>query len=307
MIEASACQNTYFSTQLAIELKSTELAIALQFFINVISNHKRMGRNLIDGFTWNYCSLKELVEYFPFWTEKMIRTRIQTLVQMGILKTAKYNKAKYDQTLWYSFADEKKWGIEAIHAICPIGQIGNSIRETQETQTGRPIPSTTTPTTPSFNGVNEAASPSVTHNKKGRGSVSSFISKFTDDQLNCLEWLKSQNLNTSEETLTWWARKYSLVRLESVIREAKKRNPKSLGAYIQKLLKDEATVVAGRVELNAEYATTLKEFRNWHALEIHQKYAKIVVGNSTIEIDFNMEPQEFMDYIESKYQSYGAN
>lgn len=300
------CHNTYFSTQIAIELKSTELAIALQFFLNVIYKHKLMGRNFIDGRTWNYCTHEQLIEYFPFWTEKMIRTRIEHLVKMGILKTSNYNVKKYDRTLWYAFTNEEKWALDKVKPICPNGQMDLPKRANANAQMGTPIPLTKTPTTSSLLKVNDGASPSLTSSINGKGSLYKRKAKYTEDQRNCLQWLKSLNLDTSDDTLSWWARNYTLPRLEEVYRESVKRKPKSLGAYMQKLLKKQAVVVSGRIEINAEFTKYFKDLRNWNDLEIHQKYASINCGNHNIEIDFNMEPESFRDYLEQKYQTFDS-
>lgn len=295
------CQNTYFSTQLAIELKSTELAIILQFFINVITNHIRMGRNSIDGRTWNFCSQAQLVEYFPFWTEKMIRTRLEKLVKMGILITANHNKLKYDRTLWYAFKDQSKWGLDKIQTICPIGKMEDSDQENGQTQMGGPIPSTTTPTTPFVYQVNDDISLTPQKNKKKslfKGKV-----KFSEDQLAAFDFLKSLNLDTSDDTLSWWARTYTLSRLSEVYKEAVKRKPDSLGAYMQKLLKKGAVVIAGRIEINSEFAIFYKELKKWSLFEIRQKYAIAKIDGKEIEIDFNMDPDLFRKYLEQKYTS----
>ena len=301
------CHNTYFSTQIAIELKSTELAIAIQFFINVIYKHKLMSRHFIDGRTWNYCTREQLIEYFPFWTEKMIRTRIEHLVKIGILKTANYNHKKYDRTLWYAFDDESKWGLDKVKAICPNGQMELPKQANGIAQMGRPIPLTTTQTTPFIDGVNDKAPPSLTSSTSSKKSVFKGKAKFTDEQRDVFEWLKGMGIDSSEDTLSWWARNYSLQRLNEVHREALNRKPDSIGAYMQKLLKSGSVVVAGRVELNAEFAQLFKNIRKWKSLEIHQKYASINRGNHTIEIDFNMEPDAFRDYLEQKYATFESN
>lgn len=139
---STTCHFTSFSTQLAIELNSIDLAVTIQFFINVISNHKRMGRNLIEGKTWNYCSVEQLIEYFPFWTQKQIRLRIESLVKLNILMVGNHNKLKIDRTLWYAFSDEKKWGLDKIKPINLNNNYDLPKWENGFIQMGKPIPYT---------------------------------------------------------------------------------------------------------------------------------------------------------------------
>ena len=148
------------------------------------------------------------------------------------------------------------------------------------------------------------AAPSLTQKiEKPKKSLFKGKPKFSDEQRFCLEWLKTLQLDTSEDTLSWWARTYPMMRLDEVHREALKRKPDSIGAYMQMLLKKQAVVVTGRVELNKEYAKEFKEFYKWKDLEIHQKFASVVVGNQEIEIEFNMEHEAFREYLTKKYDN----
>ena len=297
-----------YSIPVAIQYKSTDVAICVQFFVNMITRHKLAGRNFVEGRTWNYCTLEKLQEYFPFWTPKMIRTRVKELVTLGILIVGNFNDKRYDRTLWYAFADEVKFGVAGIEPICPNGQMDLPNQANGFAQEGRPIPLTKTTTNSSVFEVNDTASPSLTSSINDKRSLYKGKARYSQEQLDSLHWLKSLNLDTSEATLSWWARTYPLSRLDEVHREAVKRKPKSLGAYMQRLLKQGSVVVSGRVELNAEFAQCFKALRNWNSLEIHQKYASINRGNHNIEIDFNMEPEAFRDYLEQKYETFeGTN
>lgn len=304
MNDSIAVSTGTYSIPVAIQYKSTDVAICVQFFVNMITRHKLAGRNFVEGRTWNYCTLEKLQEYFPFWTPKMIRTRVKELVTLGILVVGNFNDKRYDRTLWYAFADESKFGVAGIQPICPNGQMDLPNQANGFAQTGKPIPLTKTTTNSFVYDVNEG---SVTPSINDKGSLYKGKAKYSSDQIDALEWLKSLGLDTSDSTLSWWARTYPLSRLDEVHREAVKRKPKSLGAYMQKLLKKQAIVVSGRVELNAEFTECFKALRNWNSLEIHQKYASINRGSHTIEIDFNMEPEAFRDYLEQKYQTFEGN
>lgn len=128
------------------------------------------------------------------------------------------------------------------------------------------------------------------------------------EHLAVYEWLLTLQLEgTLDKTLTWWAKTYSITRLDEVYREAKKHNPKSIGAYMYMLLDNKKIVSSGRIETNRDFAKQFKEGLSWNNFEIHEKYGKILHGNAEIEIDFNMASEEFAQYLMNKYDNYGAN
>lgn len=128
------------------------------------------------------------------------------------------------------------------------------------------------------------------------------------EHLAVYEWLLTLDLTgTLDKTLTWWARTYSITRLDEVYREAKKHNPRSIGAYMYMLLEQQKIVCAGRIDLNKDFAEQFKKAMGWHNLEIFDKYGKIPNGNSSIEIDFNVPSDEFAQYLMDKYDNYGTN
>lgn len=84
-------------------------AIMIQNFKFWIMKNKATKKNFFDGHYWTYCSKKALMELFGFWSEQSIKTILNHLKEKGVLITANYNNSPYDRTLWYAFADEKKW------------------------------------------------------------------------------------------------------------------------------------------------------------------------------------------------------
>lgn len=295
-----------FNIALAVQLGDVDLAIMLQFFINTISAHKRLGRNDKEGRTWNFCSRHELTSYFPYWNEDKIKRKLKNLIDAGILMVGNFNKRQWDKTNWYAFVDEAKWGISNIPYVGRNRPMDRAESPNGLGDSAQPIPQTKTQTYPPIYKVNEAASPSVTPSIDGKKSLFKGKVKFTDEQAAAFEWLKSLGLDTAEDTLSWWARTYGLARLEEVHKEAKGRRPKSLGAYMQNLLKKGAVVSAGRVEMNHQFAQEFKAAQSWGSLEIHKKYAIINQGNITVEIDFNQEPLSFAKYLMEKHDVFGS-
>lgn len=326
---------TSFSTALAVELGNAYLAMLVQFFCNVINHHKRMNRNFKDGRTWNYCTRADLAGHFPFLNPTQIKHCLSKLIKMGILKVGNYNKRKGDNTQWYAFVDEVKYGIskqeeqpkeEPVEMEEPPESDEGSdkiVRGSDKFIRGsdknvRALPQTKHRLKPPAYKVNDSdagaqaaplaevvgsAAPSLTQSIKKKTSLFKGKATFSDEQRFCLEWLKTLQLDTEEDTLSWWARTYPMMRLDEVHREAVKRNPASVGAYMHKLLKKQAIVVSGRIELNAEFAKEFKAMYQWSALELHPKYALVKHGNHEIEIDFNMEHEAFKDYLFQKYDN----
>jgi len=124
--------NYNFDSDVAKEYGVNE-AIMIANFQFWIAKNKANGKNFFDGCYWTYNSLKALIELFPFWTEKQIRSILKSLIDKGVLKTANFNQNQYDRTLWYAFVQEGKW-------ICPNGQMDLTKRANGFDQMGRPIP-----------------------------------------------------------------------------------------------------------------------------------------------------------------------
>lgn len=302
-----------FPNQVAIELKSPELAIIIQFFFNVIAAHKRAGRNQIQGRTWNYVTASTLIEYFPYWSYDQIKRLLQKLVKMGIFLRENFNADVFDKTNWYAFADEEKWGISNIS----YDERNRSIERAKSLDLYH---IDNNDHSSSIEEVNDLSIQCKKHIPKKRslprrtdlsGSMleprekkkKAWKDLLTPDQRDSFEWLMLQGIDSSEDTLAFWARTYSLSRLQEVHQEALKKHKKSLGAYMQKLLKACAVVSSGRVAVNRELCEEFKAFNSWHSLEVFEKYAKFSRAGVEIEIDFNMDPEDFAKYLLEKYRN----
>lgn len=140
--------------------------------------------------------------------------------------------------------------------------------------------------------------------KTNKKSVFKGRLKLSDDQNGCLDWLLSLELDTGYDTLSWWARKYPMSRLDEVYRESRQRNPRSMGAYMQKLLKDNACTNLGRIDANKLFT---KETLQGTCLSIkmHKKHAFLVTARGEFELDFSMEPLSFARYLMQKIEEAG--
>jgi hypothetical protein len=63
----------------------------------------KCGRNIdnLDG-KWIYNSYKKWSEQFTYWSTSKLRRTIRSLENLGLIKSAKVNSKKWDQTKWYS-------------------------------------------------------------------------------------------------------------------------------------------------------------------------------------------------------------
>lgn len=126
--------------------------------------------------------------------------------------------------------------------------------------------------------------------------------KLNPQQLEAYEFLISAKINSSPETLAYWAKTYPLDRIMNVFNAAKANNCTSIGAYMQKLLKSQANVSNSHSVQNKAIAQDMK--KDWPQLQITQKYCKFPKGNSFDELDFNMQPIDFYTSIMKEYDYF---
>lgn len=152
---------------------------------------------------------------------------------------------------------------------------------------------------------NEPASPVTRYSSEFHCSGQVSLTDPKDEESNALSWLVSKKIDTDIQTLRWWAKTYSIERLKEVYEDVIKRNPRSVGAYMHKLLKEQCIVSSNdQIKQNREYANFFSQLKNW-ALKIYEKYAKFDHCGSECEIGFNMPHKCFQRYIDEKYQSLG--
>ncbi|WP_414076480.1 DnaD domain protein [Staphylococcus aureus] len=80
------------------ELIGLNEAIVLQQIHYWLNNSKHK----YDGKTWIFNSYPEWQKQFPFWSLITIKRTIYSLEKQNLLLIGNYNKAKFDQTKWYT-------------------------------------------------------------------------------------------------------------------------------------------------------------------------------------------------------------
>ncbi len=102
--------NLNLNEQLLLDTRDANICI---FIANLaswlrtnIDREKFEQRNVREGRCWSYNSIKDLQNYFNFWSTKNIRTIIRHCEQQGLILIGNFNKHMYDKTSWYSLTDK---------------------------------------------------------------------------------------------------------------------------------------------------------------------------------------------------------
>lgn len=95
----------YFDIKVAKEIGVIP-AIIYQNILYWVDKNKANDNNFFDGYYWTYNSVKAFEELFPYLTQKQIRSSLDKLEELGIIKTGNYNKLSFDRTKWYTIAKD---------------------------------------------------------------------------------------------------------------------------------------------------------------------------------------------------------
>lgn len=77
--------------------------IAYWVFVN-----ESAERNFFEGKYWTYNSGKAYEKIFPFWKDKVIRNKLKSLVNAGLIIKSNFNLNVYDHTNWYTLTEYGK-------------------------------------------------------------------------------------------------------------------------------------------------------------------------------------------------------
>ena len=81
-------------------------AIFYQSLIFWCAKNKANNKNNFDWKYWTYNSKTAYAELFPFWTERQIKTIIESLLKQWLIQKWCFNENKYDHTNWYTPSDQ---------------------------------------------------------------------------------------------------------------------------------------------------------------------------------------------------------
>lgn len=126
--------------------------------------------------------------------------------------------------------------------------------------------------------------------------------KLTEEQTEIYNWLKEQGLNTDDDTLNYWSRKYPSHRLREVVnfghaRRTSGQHIPNLGGWVHKLLMNGLAVVNDECKNNREFAEEFARANKWEDLKIYEKYVKDAVTED--DLPLTMSSEAFIRALES--------
>jgi len=238
-----------FDVSIATKYKSVDLAILIHHFQYWINHNIACQRNLIDGRTWTFQTLKDLAAHFPYWSVKQVERLVNKAIKEKILIKGKFNKHKYDQTIWYAFEDENKFTISRNREMV-VPKSGTVFLEI-----GKPIPNNKPDDKP----------------KEEESSPSSGLSAFFFDEL------KKINPQHKEPDLKKWAKDLDrMIRLD-------KRNPEEVKEIIVWALNDPFW----RKNMLSPEALRKQYDRLWIAKHEKPKAEEVVAKQATQRVDMH--------------------
>ena len=127
----------------------------------------------------------------------------------------------------------------------------------------------------------------------------------TPSQREVYLWLKKQELNTDDDTLIYWSRRYSEKRLKDVVCLARKRRTlghqiRNIGGWIHKLLMNESPVEDDHCKANRDFAKSYSAENKWYDLKIYEQYVRDVV--TWDDISLMISPRDFAYALESLHE-----
>jgi hypothetical protein len=191
--------NTHFFIVEEAKAYGVEPAILLNNLRFWLERNRANKKHIHDDYVWTYNSGEAFAELFPYMKRATISRHLKTLCDAGILKSACYNKMKYDRTLWYTITEE--FCVNASQAASQtISQNEQWIAQNEQwiAQNEQPIPDRNT----DINTDNKSVVV-VTH----EGG----ILDLTQEQNECKNWASSQNYwasctQSNEEFLKVWCK-----------------------------------------------------------------------------------------------------
>jgi hypothetical protein len=131
------------------------------------------------------------------------------------------------------------------------------------------------------------------------------VYKLTSEQNEVYVWLKNQSLNTDDDTLNYWVRKYPKRRIIEVVNFANSRRNggqsiRNIGGWINKFLMTCIAVVNDECKINNEFLKKFIEINKWPELKIYEKYVKDEITGD--DLPLTMAINDFRISLEALYK-----
>jgi len=93
-----------FIVELAVKFGEKQ-AIVLDRLAYWQKKNQLNDKNFFDGHYWTCNSIKSFQEIFPYWSLKQIRSILDKIEELNLIKTGNYNFSPWDRTKWYTIID----------------------------------------------------------------------------------------------------------------------------------------------------------------------------------------------------------
>jgi len=117
---------------------------------------------------------------------------------------------------------------------------------------------------------------------------------FKKEQLETYEWLKAQNLNTDDNTLSYWSRTYRTQNVKDVVNFAFRKiseghNIMNIGGWVHMLLKSGKPIENVISDDNRKYTELFIKENQWADLRVHEKYVKDAVTGDDLPLTLSKD------------------
>jgi predicted transcriptional regulator len=120
------------------------------------------------------------------------------------------------------------------------------------------------------------------------------------DQKALLQWLKEQDIDSGDDTFTYWISNYPEHKIREAVQfmhmeNAKGKIKKTKGGFIRSVLDGKIKPINDRAIENKQFAKDFKEANKMKELEIFEKYIKLELSNGhVLDLNLDMDPIEFV-------------
>ncbi len=290
-----------FSTQLAVDLGSVDLALIINHFLHWISVNKNKNTNFKEGRTWTFDTIESIASNFPYYKPHQVKYFINVLVERGILIKGEFNKANFDQTRWYAFKDESAWQFSKSNYGGENSPMGKRKFSNGKEKILHTIPESKPH---SLNPVSLELGLQTEACDINRLETLDIAKRWrlNDDQMDTFNWLKGKGIDAEDKKLAFWAKTHPLQRLIDVFNESVHNGARSLRKYMSNLLDGKKIVLNSRIQANAEFAIDFAKTNGWGALKVFKKYLTFYMGKSKQEISLDLDTQQFVNTLLVKYE-----
>lgn len=282
-------QNFSFDIALATEY-GIEEALLIHHFQHWIRFNKNTGKNLIDGKTWTYQTIKDIAAHFPFLTERQVRYALENLEKKKVLIKGNYNKSAIDKTVWYAFQREDVYVPDLVNS--------KNVYERQNCPSTDKIVKAIPDTKP----TDSLSKKDNVFCKQKKEDVGKSKFPLKKDQVPIYKELKELELDCDDDLLKIIIRdqskKNGLAFLKDCIHHLKLKiksglKIKSKIAFLRNCLSGKQSIVTEKCIRNKEFAEQFVKDLGVAGVEIEDKYIKIKQGNISREIPTLLEEEEF--------------